>query len=187
VGYSRPIPFAVRPAVRDQIRQMLRDYILEISNSSFPNPLSVVYKENKKIGFAWTLGRRISIRFRNSISAFVRALKLALEGETDEFVVFYVDDVLVFSRILRDHLKHLDIVLSNLARAGFTSNATTCRPIRRRSGFYSKFDIREMILNWQEKRVNPVKILCYQEIRQLNYSEYEELCGKSCSEIAALV
>jgi hypothetical protein len=65
--------------------------------------------------------------FRNSLSAFVRALKLALGGETDEFAVFYVDDVLVFSRTFRDHLRHLDIVLNKLARAGFTLNAAKCR------------------------------------------------------------
>jgi hypothetical protein len=49
VGYSRPIPFAVRPAIREQIKQMLQDNILEIRNSPFLNPLSVVYKEDKKI------------------------------------------------------------------------------------------------------------------------------------------
>jgi hypothetical protein len=38
-----------------------------------------------------------------------------------------VDDVLVFSRTFRDHLRHLDIVLNKLARAGFTLNAAKCR------------------------------------------------------------
>jgi hypothetical protein len=33
VGYSRPIPFATRPAVREQINQMMKDGILEISTS----------------------------------------------------------------------------------------------------------------------------------------------------------
>ena len=65
--------------------------------------------------------------FRNSLSAFVRALKLAFGGETDEFVVFYVDDVLVFSKSFGEHLRHLEIVLNKLARAGFTLNAAKCR------------------------------------------------------------
>jgi hypothetical protein len=47
VGYSRPIPFAIRPAVREQIAQMIDD-ILEISNSSFLNPLTLVNREGKK-------------------------------------------------------------------------------------------------------------------------------------------
>jgi hypothetical protein len=70
---------------------------------------------------------RTQYGFRNSLSAFVRALKLALGGETDEFVVFYVDDVLVFFRSFQEHLRHLDVVLGKLARAGFTLNATKCR------------------------------------------------------------
>jgi hypothetical protein len=47
VGYSRPIPFTLRPAVREQINQMLTDDILETSTSPFLNPLTVVSKERK--------------------------------------------------------------------------------------------------------------------------------------------
>jgi hypothetical protein len=43
------LPFAVRPAIRDQVRQTLQDDSLEISDSPFLNPLSAVYKECKKI------------------------------------------------------------------------------------------------------------------------------------------
>jgi hypothetical protein len=45
VGYSRPIPFTLRPAVREQINQMLKDGILETSSSPILNPLTVVSKE----------------------------------------------------------------------------------------------------------------------------------------------
>jgi hypothetical protein len=71
--------------------------------------------------------KRTPYGFRNSLSAFVRALKLALGGETGEFIVLYVDDVLVFSRSFQEHLRHLDIVPGKLATAGFTSNAAECR------------------------------------------------------------
>jgi hypothetical protein len=48
VGHSRPIPFSARAEVRYQIHEMLRDEILETSDSSFLNPLTIVYKENKQ-------------------------------------------------------------------------------------------------------------------------------------------
>jgi hypothetical protein len=48
VSYSRPIPFAIRPAVREQIAQTVDDDILEISNSPILNPLTVVHREGKK-------------------------------------------------------------------------------------------------------------------------------------------
>jgi hypothetical protein len=49
IGYSRPIPFATRSAVREQIDQMLRDDILETSASPILNPLTIVSKEGGKI------------------------------------------------------------------------------------------------------------------------------------------
>jgi hypothetical protein len=47
VGYSRPIPFALQPTAWEQINQMLRDDILEISTSPILNPLTVVSKGGK--------------------------------------------------------------------------------------------------------------------------------------------
>jgi hypothetical protein len=49
LGFSRAIPFAIRPVVREQIRQMIEDDIIEISDSPFINPLTVVYKEGKNV------------------------------------------------------------------------------------------------------------------------------------------
>ena len=47
VGHTRPIPFSVRPAVREQIRQMMADNVLEISTSSHVNPLTIVLRDGK--------------------------------------------------------------------------------------------------------------------------------------------
>jgi hypothetical protein len=49
VGFSRAIPFAIRPVVREQIKQIIKDDIIEISDSPFINLLTVVYKEDKKL------------------------------------------------------------------------------------------------------------------------------------------
>jgi hypothetical protein len=49
VGYSRPIPFAFSPAARQQIEQMVKDDILEVSSSPILNPLTVAHREGKKI------------------------------------------------------------------------------------------------------------------------------------------
>jgi hypothetical protein len=50
VGHTRTIPFSVRPAVREQIRQMMADNVLEISTSSHVNPLTVVLSDGKAPG-----------------------------------------------------------------------------------------------------------------------------------------
>jgi hypothetical protein len=176
VGYSRPIPFAHRPAVRQQINQMLADDILEISTSPILNPLTVVKKENGKIrlcvdarkvnqymipdrerappiqellqkfhGTRYLTSidlssafhqveshkdsrpytaflydstvyqfKRVPYGFKNSLSAFIRAMKAALGEGSLEYVVFYVDDVLIYSRSFEEHMMHLDAVLSKL-------------------------------------------------------------------------
>jgi hypothetical protein len=44
---SRPIPFALRDQVRDQIQIMLKDNILEESFSFYMNPLTLVVRKDK--------------------------------------------------------------------------------------------------------------------------------------------
>jgi hypothetical protein len=46
---SRPIPFALRAPVREQIQAMLRNGILEESYSAYVNPLTLVHREQKPI------------------------------------------------------------------------------------------------------------------------------------------
>jgi hypothetical protein len=179
VNYSRPIPFAIRPAVRKQIAQMVDDDILEISNSPILNPLAVVHKEGKKhricvdarkvnqftvrnyervpplqellqkfegtrymssidlrsvylqvelhkesrkytaFLFDSTVYqfKRVPYGFKNSLSAFIRALRLGLGRDSENYVVFYVDDILVYSRTFEEHLSHLNEVISRITKA----------------------------------------------------------------------
>jgi hypothetical protein len=46
---SRPIPFALRPQVREQIRAMLQDGILEESHSAYINQITLVVREGKAV------------------------------------------------------------------------------------------------------------------------------------------
>jgi hypothetical protein len=71
--------------------------------------------------------KRVPYGFKNSLSAFVRALKLVLRSETSDFVVCYVDDVLIYSSSFEEHVAHLDIVFRKLTDAGFTINAAKSR------------------------------------------------------------
>jgi hypothetical protein len=187
-GHTRPIPFSVRPAVREQIRQRMAGYVLEISTSSHVNPLTIVLRDRKvpricvdarKVN-RYTLPDRARVPpiqellkqfhvskfitsiklssvflqmglkkesrkytsflfdsqlyqftrcpygFRNSLSAFVRALQLTLGSDTYDYALAYVDDIIVHSPTFKLHLKHLGTVLSRLTWAGFTVNAGKC-------------------------------------------------------------
>jgi hypothetical protein len=69
---SRPIPFALREQVREQIQIMLKDDILEESFSSYIIPLTLVVREAKplricvyarKINWQMTTDHKKSINF----------------------------------------------------------------------------------------------------------------------------
>jgi hypothetical protein len=187
---SRPIPFALRDQVRDQILSMLRDGILEESYSAYVNPLTLVTREDKPVRICvdarrinrqmvadrakvvpmrellqkfhnsnfitsldlssaflqvplkessrqWTAFQFQSkvyhftstpYGFKNSLSAFIRALDQVLgDDDVSNHVVMYVDDLLIHSSNFTDHLCHLDRVLSRLTAAGFTINAAKCQ------------------------------------------------------------
>ncbi|PNF31892.1 hypothetical protein B7P43_G07950, partial [Cryptotermes secundus] len=167
-SFSRPVPFAFRPAVKLQIQNMIKDDILELSNSDVLSPLTVVPREGKspricvdarKVNrhttpdyerapplqellqrfegakFMSSLDlssaylqvelhedsrkytaflydsvvyqyKRVPYGFKNSLPAFMRALRLALGDGTENFVLTYVDDILVYSRTFEEHLDH---------------------------------------------------------------------------------
>jgi hypothetical protein len=48
MGHSRPVPYSARASVRKHIEQMTKDGTLELSDSSFINPLTTAYRENKE-------------------------------------------------------------------------------------------------------------------------------------------
>ena len=42
------------------------------------------------------------------------------------FFVVYIDDILIFSRTLEDHLKHLSLVMERLCKANLKLKPTKC-------------------------------------------------------------
>ena len=187
---SRPIPFALRNEVREQIQVMLKDDILEESFSSYINPLTLVVREMKPLRICvdarrinrqmtadrtkvlplrellqkfhgasyitsldlssaflqvplketsrqWTAFqfqskvyqfKTVPYGFKNSLSAFIRALEKVLgDDEINNNLVMYVDDLLVHSSTFSEHLQHIDAVLHKLTTAGFTVNAAKCQ------------------------------------------------------------
>jgi hypothetical protein len=64
--------------------------------------------------------------FRNSFSAFVRALQTTLGSQAAGFALAYVDDITVFSQTYELHLRHLETVIGKLTGDGFTIKAGKC-------------------------------------------------------------
>ena len=61
----------------------------------------------------------------NAPAVFQRLMGLN-PSEGNDFVVVYIDDVLVFSRTLTEHLEHLRLVINCLQQAGLKLKPTKC-------------------------------------------------------------
>lgn len=63
---------------------------------------------------------------KTAISSFTRAMDIILGSEFRDFVVCYVDDLLIVSESFEDHIEHLNKVLTRLSSAGFTLRLDKC-------------------------------------------------------------
>ncbi len=70
----------------------------------------------------------------NAPAVFQRLMQRVLMGLNPEdgpdFVSVYIDDILVFSRTISEHLRHLQLVLERLKEAGLKLKPTKCHFIR---------------------------------------------------------
>ncbi|GBG81715.1 hypothetical protein CBR_g32707 [Chara braunii] len=57
----------------------------------------------------------------------------------DRFVLVYLDDILIYSRALEDHLEHLRRVLETLGRAKYKANRDKCEFVRQELEYLSHF------------------------------------------------
>jgi Reverse transcriptase (RNA-dependent DNA polymerase) len=64
---------------------------------------------------------------RNAPATFQRFVDITLAGLTWKVCLVYLDDIIVFSRNVKEHMEHLDAVLHRLCRAGLSLNLKKCR------------------------------------------------------------
>jgi Reverse transcriptase (RNA-dependent DNA polymerase) len=63
---------------------------------------------------------------RNAPATFQRLVDITLAELTCKSCLLYLDDIIVFSKTLEKHLKHLDTVLHRIYRAGLYLNLKKC-------------------------------------------------------------
>ena len=70
----------------------------------------------------------------NAPSVFQRLMTRVLMGlnptDDSDFVAVYIDDVLVFSRTLEEHIEQLKLVITRLQEAGLKVKPSKCHFLR---------------------------------------------------------
>lgn len=79
--------------------------------------------------------RTLPFGLSTSTSAFTRCLTSIFGSDFDDFVVTYVDDILIVSESFEQHLMHLHKVLTRLHEAGFTLRLSKCAFFRKEMNF----------------------------------------------------
>jgi len=65
---------------------------------------------------------KITFGLINAGDTFKRAMDISFEGEKDKFIVIYLDDMTVFSKIDKDHIKHLRQTFMKCRKFGLSLN-----------------------------------------------------------------
>jgi hypothetical protein len=62
----------------------------------------------------------------NAYSTFMRLMNEVLHSFIDKFVVFYFDDILIYSKSLDEHIDHLRAIFGALCEARLFANLEKC-------------------------------------------------------------
>ncbi|GBG90828.1 hypothetical protein CBR_g51333 [Chara braunii] len=75
----------------------------------------------------------------NAPTTFQAAMTNEFRAMLDRFVLVYLDDILVYSRSLEDHVGHLRQVLETLRRAKYKANRDECEFLRQELEYFGHF------------------------------------------------
>ena len=65
---------------------------------------------------------KMSFGLMNARATFQHAMGIAFVDERDRFVVIYMDDITIYSRSDREHIKHLEKVFLKCRKYGISLN-----------------------------------------------------------------
>ncbi|GBG62580.1 hypothetical protein CBR_g31216 [Chara braunii] len=75
----------------------------------------------------------------NAPATFQRAMNDIFRDILEQYVLVYLDDILVYSRTLEEHLRHLRNVLDRLRRHGFYAKLSKCRFAQQKVNFLGHY------------------------------------------------
>ena len=112
----------------------------------------------------------MSFGLTNAPAAFMDLMNRVFEEYLDKFVIVFIDDILVYSRIMEEHELHLKLVLEKLREKKLYSKFSKCEFWLKKVAFLGhvvseegiSVDLSkvEVVSQWKQPR-NPTKVRCF--------------------------
>eukprot|EP00731_Ephydatia_muelleri_P012792 Em0007g102a len=129
----RRIPHSLRNEVATEVKRMMEGGVIRQSNSPWSSPVVMVEVEEgdkKKTAFSTREGHFefnvMPFGLTNAPATFERLMECVLAGLTFEYCLVYLDDIVVFSADLDQHLRRLTVIFQRLSAAGLKLKANKC-------------------------------------------------------------
>ena len=103
------------PCIDDLFDQLAKTVVYsKIDLRSGYHQLKVQEEDVSKTAFRTQYGHYELFRLTNSLATFMNLMKRDFEDYLDKFVIVFIDDILIYSRLKEEHEKHLTLVLRKL-------------------------------------------------------------------------
>ncbi|GBG63148.1 hypothetical protein CBR_g36917 [Chara braunii] len=91
----------------------------------------------------------------NAPATFHTMMNDIFRGILEEYVLIYLDDILVYSRILEDHIRHIRDVLQRLRKHDFYAKLSKCRFAQRKVNFLGHH-VSDQGLHMDDEKITPI-------------------------------
>ncbi|CAF0932261.1 unnamed protein product [Brachionus calyciflorus] len=156
------VPFHMKEEIKKQLDELLEAGIIEPSNSEWATALVPIkkktggirffhnfgygkwllssengYKRERKTAMATPFGlyhiKRMTFGLTNAPATFQRMVDKALKGLIGKICLVYLDDIIVYSRIVSEHNEHLKLIFYRLRKAALKFNRKKCFFMKRQA------------------------------------------------------
>ncbi|XP_056860103.1 uncharacterized protein LOC130508557, partial [Raphanus sativus] len=160
-------PYRMAPAEMAELKKQLE----ELLEKGFIRP-----KDVRKTAFRTRYGHYefvvMPFGLTNAPAAFMKMMNGIFREYLDEFVIIFIDDILVYSKTREDHERHLRLVLEKLREQQLFAKLSKCSFWQKSIGFLGH------IVSEEGVSVDPEKIKCIQEWpRPKNATEVRSFLG----------
>ena len=126
----RRLPFHRRQEVKQLLDSMLENDIIEPADGPWASPIVLVTKKDGSTSFCV-----VPFGLCNAPSTFQRLMELVLTGLHWSSCLVYLDDIIIYSRSVKEHVTKLAEVLRRLKQAGMKLKPKKCRLLQKKVSY----------------------------------------------------